>query len=152
MKPRIVEDMALMNAITRQTPYRLGWAVGKKGVAVSAPESKFSTFVEQRRRWLNEVGDMPFIGKFMLGYGAFMHFNFFAALFLIPYSVLPIVVVSVAWYGGFVIVFSKNPGATIRDMTFIPFLVIFQIMYCTTIVYRSLFHGKKVKWKGRDYH
>ncbi|MFA6472409.1 MAG: glycosyltransferase [Candidatus Latescibacterota bacterium] len=152
MKPRIVEDMALMNAITRQTSYRLGWAVGKKGVAVSVPESKFNTFIEQRRRWLNEVGDMPFIGKFMLGYGALMHLNFFAALFLTPHTFLPLLLTSVAWYMGLIIVLSKNPGAKFRDIVFIPLMILFQIMYCTAIIFKNIFQHKQVKWKGREYH
>lgn len=151
MKPRIVEDMALMNAITRQTSYRLGWAVGKKGMAISAPESKLLTFIEQRRRWLNEVGDMPFIGKFMLGYGALMNLNFFAALILIPYTFLPLLVTSTAWFMGLIIVLLKNPGATLRDILFIPLMVLFQICYCTVIIYRNFFQRKQVKWKGREY-
>lgn len=151
MNPCIVEDMAIMNAITRQTPYRLGWVVGRQGVALSAPESKFDTFVEQRRRWLNEVWDMPLMGRFMIGYWALMNLNFIAALMLIPMTSLPLIVTAVAWYMGFIIVLSKNPGATFRDILFFPMMILFQICYCSVIIYRNIFARKKVKWKGREY-
>jgi cellulose synthase/poly-beta-1,6-N-acetylglucosamine synthase-like glycosyltransferase len=152
MKPRIVEDMALMNSITRETSFRLGWVTDKNGVAVSAPESEFSTFVEQRRRWLNEVWDMPFIGRFMLGYGAFMNLNFFASLILVPFTWYPLLITAIAWYMGYIIVLSKNNGATFRDILYIPFMVQFQIIYCMAIIYRTFFQHKEVKWKGREYH
>jgi cellulose synthase/poly-beta-1,6-N-acetylglucosamine synthase-like glycosyltransferase len=151
MKPRIVEDMALMNTITRQTSYRLGWIDGKEGVVVSVPESKFDTFIEQRRRWLNELWDIPLIGRFMIGYGGLMDLCSIAALMLIPVNTLPLIVNIITWYLGVIIILSKNPGGTFRDILFIPLMIIFQVCYSTVIIYRSILARKKVKWKGREY-
>ncbi len=150
MKPRIVEDLALMNAITRGAGYRLGWAAGLDGVADSTPETKFGIFIEQRRRWLNEVGDMSLIGRLMLGYEIVMNLVFVLALFLIPVSPIPALIAAVCWLGGYGLILSANPGATLRDFLLVPGMMLFQIYYGIIIVYRNLF-GKKIIWKGREY-
>lgn len=150
MKPRIVEDLALMNAITKGAGYRLGWASGKDGVADSTPETKLSTFIEQRRRWLNEVGDMSLIGRLMLGYEIVMNIVFILALFLIPFSLKPVVIAAVCWLGGYGIILAANPGATVRDFLLVPGMMLFQIYYGLIIMYRNLF-VKKIIWKGREY-
>ena len=150
MKPRIVEDLALMNAITRDSGYRLGWTSGIDGVADSTPETKLSTFIEQRRRWLNELGDMSFVGKFMLGYEIVMNLVFLFALFLMPFSLKPVLVATVCWLGGYGILLASNPGATLRDFLLVPCMMLFQIYYGLIIMHRNLF-GKKIIWKGREY-
>jgi cellulose synthase/poly-beta-1,6-N-acetylglucosamine synthase-like glycosyltransferase len=151
MPPRIVEDLALMNAITRGAGYRLGWAAGIEGVAASTPESRFSIFVEQRRRWLNEVSDMSWPGKLTLWVEVLMNTAFFLSIAMAFVTPLPLLIVATTWLGGYGLVLGANPGATARDFFFIPFMLIFQLYYTSVIAWRRIAGHKKVVWKGREY-
>ncbi len=151
MKPRIVEDLALMNAITRQAGYRLGWAAGRDGMVDSTPEGKLTTFIEQRRRWLNEVNDMSRIGRATIWIEVAMNAMFFLSIGLAFVTPIPLAVVLAAWLGGYGVVLWANPGATFRDFAYIPLMLIFQLYYTSVIAGRVLSGRKKVIWKGREY-
>lgn len=151
MRPHIVEDLALMNAITRGAGYRLGWAAGKDGVADSTPEGSLAVFVEQRRRWLEEVGDMTLVGKATLWIEIGMNIAFFLSLLLIPVTPIPLAVILTAWFGGYGLVLAANPGATMRDYIHIPIMLLFQLYYAALIAQRRITGRKKVVWKGREY-
>lgn len=153
MKPRIVEDLALMNAITRDAGYRLGWASGPGGVVDSMPEDAVATFIEQRRRWLAEVDDMSFMGRMTIWLESIMYGVFLMTLALaaVSASFLPVSVVAAAWCIGYALLLSVNPGATLRDFFHVPLMLLFQSYYAA-IIGRGMIAGrKKVVWKGREY-
>lgn len=151
MKPRIVEDLALMNAVTRKAGQKLGWASGPSGVADSTPEDKFSVFIEQRRRWLNEAGDMSCIGKFMIGLEFLMIVSLISSIIIAHWDPCPLIVNAVVWLTGNVMVIAANPGSTVRDIFMIPLFFFFQLFYATVIAFRNLFGSGKIVWKGREY-
>lgn len=151
IQARIVEDLALMNAITRSAGCRLGWAGGMDGVADSTPEQKFGTFIEQRRRWLDELGDISLFGKFLLCFEIGMNVVFFVSVALVSQTSIPMLVAGIAWLAGYCIVLSANPGVTLRDYLFIPFMIMFQLYYGLVLMYRILNGHRKVVWKDREY-
>ncbi|MHB9030458.1 MAG: glycosyltransferase [Candidatus Latescibacterota bacterium] len=151
IRPHIVEDLALLNAITKGAGYRLGWAAGRDGVVDSTPEGSLAVFIEQRRRWLEEVGDMTIMGKATLGIEIGMNIAFFLSLMLILVTPAPLLVVLTAWFGGYGLVLAANPGATMRAYLHIPIMLIFQLYYTAIIARRRIAGQKKVVWKGREY-
>jgi 1,2-diacylglycerol 3-beta-glucosyltransferase len=151
MKPRIVEDMALMNEITRKGGRRLGWTAGPDGVADSVPERDFRTFVEQRRRWFDEAGDLSVAGKLTIVIEAGMALVFAVSLVLSMHTLVPVITAAVSWGIGCVLILAANPGTESVDFLFIPGMVGFQLFYTFAILYRNLFGDGKVVWKGREY-
>ena len=151
MKPRIVEDTALMNAVTRDAGYRLGWAAGPDGVADSAPEELFYTFIEQRRRWLNAMNDLSLIPKLLFGIELVMTLMFAVSLLLALHSPAPLLAIIVAWLLGYVVLLAVNSGSTGKDYLFIPVMILFQMYYGMVIGFRNTFGSRTVMWKGREY-
>jgi cellulose synthase/poly-beta-1,6-N-acetylglucosamine synthase-like glycosyltransferase len=120
-------------------------------VVDSAPEGSLDVFIEQRRRWLEEVSDMTFMGKATLWIEIGMNILFFLSLLLIPLTPVPFITVLAAWFGGYGLVLAANPGATLRDYLHIPIMLLFQLYYAALIARRSITGKKKVIWKGREY-
>jgi cellulose synthase/poly-beta-1,6-N-acetylglucosamine synthase-like glycosyltransferase len=146
-----VEDLALMNAVTRTAGQKLGWAAGPSGVADSTPEDKFSVFIEQRRRWLNEAGDMSTIGKLMIGFELFMAVSLVSSILIAHRNPVPLICTVSAWLAGNIVVIAANPGSTFRDVVMIPLFYFFQLFYSIVIGFRNLFGSGKIVWKGREY-
>ncbi len=151
MKPRIVEDLALMNAVTRTAGQKLGWAAGPSGVADSTPEDKFSVFIEQRRRWLNEAGDMSVIGKLMIGFEFLMTLSLISSIVIARWNPVPLIVTIGSWLAGNLAVIAANPGSTLREVAMLPLMYFFQLYYGIVIGFRNLFGSGKIVWKGREY-
>ncbi len=151
MKPRIVEDVALMNGIIRDAGYRLGWTSGTGGVVESTPEGSTGIFIEQRRRWLNEAWDISLTGKTLIWMEIVMNAAFFVSIFLVPSTVAPLLAVVLFWIGGYWIVLAPNPGAKFRDYLYIPPMLLFQIYYASIIAYRKIRGRATIVWKGREY-
>ena len=151
MKPTILEDVTLMNTITRTTEYRLGWTAGPDGVADSAPEVLFSTFIEQRRRWINVMSDLPPTGRLMVCIELVMALMFAASLPLALHSPVPLLAIAAAWLGGYMIHLAANPGSTGWNYLYIPVMILFQMYYGMVIGFRNVFGSGVVMWKGREY-
>ncbi len=147
----IVEDMALMNAIVKRTEYKLGWITEKQGVVVSAPETDLNTFINQRRRWINEISDLSVIGKAMITVETLMIFAFLTSLVIAPWSLKPLTMTLMAWISGYIIMSASLPGIEMKDILYIPGMLIFQMVYGIVLVWRNKFSDKNVIWKGRVY-
>jgi cellulose synthase/poly-beta-1,6-N-acetylglucosamine synthase-like glycosyltransferase len=151
MNHSIVEDMALMNAIVRQTEYTQGWINDKNGVVVSAPEENFTTFINQRLRWVHELTDLSLIGKTMISIETLMLVCFFVSLIMIPWTWKPFTAVSLSWIIGYLIFLFPSPGREKGDMPFIPPTIVFQMIYGIVFGWRKYFRREKIVWKGRVF-
>ena len=151
MKQSVVEDMALMNAIVRQTDYSLGWISDKSGVVESTPESDFDTFINQRFRWIFEVSDLSNTGKFMLSIETMMFTVFIASLFIAPWNLMPLAASVIAWIIGYYILLFPSPARAKGDVLYIPATLVFQMIYGFALGWRKLFGSKTMVWKGREY-
>ena len=149
--PAIVEDVELMYAITRNTPYSQGWAVGSESVTVSTREKDFLAFIEQRHRMLGVMKKVPLFGKLLLGIEILMAFLFGTALFVMPWDLRPFAVTVLTWICGTYLVLLPSPGTSSKDILCIPWILFFQVVYGIVLFFRCLFGRKKVIWKGREY-
>jgi len=151
IKPSIVEDMVLMNAIIHDTGYQLGWARGENSVAVTAPESSFRTFIQQRVRWVSEISDFSWIGKLMIGIESLMAIVFGMSLIIATRNIWPFAVCAGAWYSGYVLMMLPAPGTEWKNYPAIPGMIVFQMFYGIVLGIHSITGQKKVIWKGRSY-
>ena len=151
MRQSVVEDMALMNAIVRQTDYTLGWVPEKSGVVESSPEKDFNTFINQHFRWIFEVSDLSNIGKFMLSVEMMMFTVFIVSLFIAPWNMLPLAATVIAWIIGYYIMLFPSPARGKGDILYIPASLVFQMIYAIALGWRLLFGSKTMVWKGREY-
>ncbi len=151
MKRSVVEDMALMNAITTRTPYTLNWAGGRQGVVISMPEKDMKAFINQRFRWIFEVVDLAGIGKVMIAMEVLMFVSFLAALAVSWAYPLPIALVSLAWIAGYILFLAPSPGREKGDILSIPVTLVFQMAEAVLLARRKLFGKQVMVWKGREY-
>lgn len=151
VKHSLLDDMALMNAITRRTGYTLGWVTEKRGVVVSTPETGLRAFIEQRHRWISEVRDLSMTGKVIITLEILMFFVFVISLVITPWNLKPLAVTSFAWILGYSIILKPSPGNERNDMLYIPGMLIFQMVYGVVLGWCNLLGNKKVVWKGRVY-
>ena len=152
LRPSIVEDMALMNAIKNEAGYKVGWARGEDGVVVSTPEPTFGSLVHQRRRWVHEIRDFAAVGKFLLGMESMMGVCLVVALYVALHgSLWPLLIVLAAWNTGLAILLKSTPASRWSDVLSIPFMMLFQLVYGVALAYRTVFGAKTVVWKGRIY-
>jgi len=150
--PSIVEDMALMNAIRMQAGYNVGWARGDDGVVVSTPEERFTDLVEQRRRWIHEIGDLSMIGKLMISVESIMLAAFFVSVVLaVLGNPLPLVMAGCVWMAGIASIIASTPSSRFSDVLAVPGMLLFQMVYGIVLGIRTLVGGKDVVWKGRVY-
>ena len=147
----VVEDMALMNEIVHRTHYTLGWVAKKEGIVTSVPENDFTTFVNQRLRWIYELSNLSVIGKVMIAIETLMMCAWYLSLCIIPWSVIPIVLISFLWIVGYYITLSLSPHKEKGDSWFIPGMIIFQMIYSIVIVWRKLSGQRSIEWKGRVF-
>ena len=147
----IVEDVDLMYAITRNSEYSLGWAVGKESAVVSIQVRNFNSFIEQRYRMLDVFKKVPSGGKMLIGIEILMFILFGTALILAICDPGPLAVIVLAWIAGYYFVLLPTPGTTSKDILCIPGMIIFQIVYGIALGFRKFFGSKKVIWKGRVY-
>ena len=80
MHRSVVEDMAMMNAVVRRTPYTLGWVRIAAAWWCPHPNRTSSTFINQRFRWIFEVTDLAGIGKIMMVMESLMMTAFLSSL------------------------------------------------------------------------
>jgi len=151
IKPSIVEDMVLMNAIIHDTGYHLGWARGENSVAVTAPENSFREFIQQRVRWVSEISDFSWIGKLMISIESLMAIVFGMSLIIAKWNIWPVVVCAGAWFFSYVLMMMPTPGTKWKDYPAIPGMIVFQMFYGIVLGFHSITRQKKVIWKGRSY-
>ncbi len=147
----IVEDMALMNAIVRQTGYTSRWVTDESGVVVSAPEENVATFIRQRLRWVYELSDFSFVGRLMMFIEGMMIVSFITSLALTYWTLKPLAVVCLSWIAGYLIMLSGLSGARRSDAFTIPAMIVFQMYYGTLFFANQIFGKKQVVWKGRVF-
>ncbi|HUT63897.1 MAG TPA: glycosyltransferase [Anaerolineae bacterium] len=151
LKPSIVEDMALMNAVIRGTEYRLSWAHDMDSVAVSEPVFSFDTFIEQHLRWIHELRDLSITGKMMIGVEMLMTSIFWISLILALWNPSPLVLCTFSWVLAYFFIMTPTPGTGKKDMLTIPAMLLFQMYYSSILGFHALFKERKVTWKGRLY-
>ncbi len=149
--PSIVEDMALMNAIIHDTDYTLGWVAGDEGVVESTPEDSLDAFLNQRRRWVHELGDLSFIGKLMIGIEAVMAVVFVVMLSISLFVPHQFIAVCVVWNFAYMLLLKALPGSKRRDSAWILPMLLFQLYYSAVFVLKGFGENKNVVWKGRVY-
>ena len=147
----VVEDMALMNAIVTGTPLTLAWATDPGAVVTSMPECDFTTFINQRLRWISEVTDLSRIGKAMIGIETLMMLSFIAALAVLPWQPSAVIGVAAAWCVGYGLILAASQGYRRGDVIWIPGTLLFQMGYGVVIGARKFFGAKQIVWKGRVY-
>lgn len=152
LRPTIVEDMALMNAIVK-SGYKLSWADGKEGSVVSTPETELRPFVEQRRRWIHEMRNLALTGKIFFSMEILMMINVVLSIFVFieDKNGIPLIFALISWVCGYLILMLKVPGIAAKDLFVIPAMLVFQLFYGIILAYRSLFGRKSIIWKGREY-
>jgi len=152
IKPHIVEDMAMMNAIVERTDYKIGWVGHPDGVVSTKPETTFNDLLNQRQRWITELTRLSINGKVLMTVEILMATTFFVSLFLIPWNPAPAIISGMIWLSGYIFILSAAPGARFMDYLMIPGFILFQLTYSIPLGYRMLLGNKTVVWKGRVYH
>ena len=147
----IVEDVDLLYAVVRNTPYRAGWTRGKKSLVVSLPLKNFKSFIAQRRRMLRVKRGIPAIGKALLGMEILMTVLFAAALIFTFYDPRPLVILSFAWLFGYFHILLPLPADRLKNMLCVPVMLLFQAGYGILLGFYCLFGDRNVVWKGRKY-
>ncbi len=150
--PSIVEDVDLLYAVVRNTPYRAGWVRGKKSLVVSLPLKNFKSFIAQRRRMLNVKSSIPAIGKALLGMEILMTFLFAAALIFAFHDPRPLVILIFAWLFGYLHVLLPLSADRLKNVLCVPVMLLFQAGYGIVLGFYCLFGNKNVAWKGRKYY
>ena len=151
MRRSVVEDMALMNAVIRQTRYTLNWVADPQGVVISTPERDMRTFINQRFRWIFEVVDLSGIGKVMLAVESLMMLAFFGSLAFLAVSPVPLALLALAWVFGYALFLSPSPGCEKGDLARIPATLVFQLAEVFLLGLRKVFGKRAMVWKGREY-
>ncbi|MCE5250635.1 glycosyltransferase [bacterium] len=151
IEPNIVEDMALVNAVVGQTGYRLGWAVGGDGVAVTMPEDSFRKFIHQRLRWITGMGNFSMTGKVLMGIEIMMSLVFIASLVFARCNPAIPLIPMLSWFSGYVILLCAVPGSAPSDFVLIPGMLLFQSLYGCVLLWRIVAGNRAVEWKGRIY-
>ncbi|MBN1291467.1 MAG: glycosyltransferase [Candidatus Latescibacteria bacterium] len=152
IKPHIVEDMALMNAVIKQTNYHLGWAGSTEGVVETQPEESLSSLVNQRLRWITELGDFARIGKIFMGIEICMACVCILSLVLSWWiSIIP-AVTFLSWLLGYGIILLMTPGSKFSNVALIPGMLVFQAVYGSILLKKSITGNMEVVWKGRVFN
>lgn len=152
IKPHIVEDMAMMNAIVERTQYKIGWVGHPDGVVSTKPEMTFHDLLNQRQRWITELTRLSINGKVLMAVEIMMATTFFLSLVLIPWNPAPAVVSGMIWLSGYIFILSAAPGARFTDYVMIPGFILFQLAYSIPLSLRILLGKRTIVWKGRVYH
>jgi cellulose synthase/poly-beta-1,6-N-acetylglucosamine synthase-like glycosyltransferase len=152
----IVEDVALLYYMTRNTKYRLNWASERESVAVSTPEESLSSFIEQRYRMATIINKAPLFGKMLIAMEIAMVFAVAVSVAVTAVSglntVWPMIISGAVWVFSNGLIVMSSPGSKIGDMANVPGMLIFQLIYGKALSRRILFGRKKIVWKHRSYN
>jgi len=151
IESNIVEDMALMNAIVRNTEYRMSWAGNDGSVVETESENTLQSLVNQRLRWISELKNLSRTGKVYIGMEILMAFVFTLSIILTLHTPLLPVIAGFSWCVGYCIMMCAVPELILSDFLLIPCTIVFQFIYGFILLRKSIAGNKAVEWKGRTY-
>lgn len=151
IESNIVEDMALMNAIVRNTEYSMSWAGNDGSVVETDSENTLQSLVNQRLRWISELKNVSQAGKVYIGIEMLMAFVFTLSIILALHTPLLPVIAGFSWCAGYCIMMCAAPELILSDFLLIPCMIAFQFIYGFMLLRKSIAGNETVEWKGRTY-
>lgn len=147
--PSFVEDVDLMYAIVRNTPYRLAWERGRGCSALSLPFAGFGQFIHQRRRMLKITRKIPVIGFALIMAEIIMTALVIgsAAFDVTRSQAFPLLFSS--WLAGQTTILWAGVGMFRPTMLLLPVQFVFQVVYGAVLGVAGLFSRSGILWKGR---
>jgi cellulose synthase/poly-beta-1,6-N-acetylglucosamine synthase-like glycosyltransferase len=148
----IIEDFALMNAMLRQTSWRVRFLLAPDAAIFSLPPLSWRAFIDQRKRWSAGGKEVSAFGKLLLIAGLLRHFaTVMAIIFLKP--LLPILLgIGLALAADFLLLHHTTRRLQRRDaLRYFPLFEIYFLLY-------SFFFAPvvalptTVRWKNVVYH
>lgn len=148
--PSLVEDFALINAITRTGTWRFSFAAHADATVISEPTKNLACFYQQRKRWASGLHQVPPFGLFVLIVAFLSHLAIIVALLLYPLSdaVLSFLLLSVADF-----IFLYRVLATLQRKDLLRFFFGFELLYFSYTLLLPILRlfDRKILWKNDSY-
>lgn len=148
----IIEDCALMKAMSRQTRWRVRFLLKPAAATASPPPLSWRTFIEQRKRWAAGGKEVAGFGKILLLAAFLRHMTTLLALVLLTPVWPALAIIALVLLADFLLLFYATGRLQRRDaLIYFPFFQIYFLLY-------SLFLAPvvalptTVRWKDIDYH
>ncbi len=148
----IIEDCALMNAMLRQTKWRVRFVLEPGAAILSLPPLTWRAFVDQRKRWSAGGKEVSPFGKLLLVAGFLRHIATILGLIFIKPITLFIAVVLLVSLADFLLLLSTTSRLGRRETLFyFPFFEIYFLLY-SFLFAPVVALPTTVRWKNVDYH
>ena len=147
----LTEDMALLNAILKNTNCDIVYQLNQESMIQSLPLNHIRDFYEQRRRWLSGGLRAPIWGWVLMSVSFMAHFLILMNLGILNFK-LPVLLGIVLTIGiDLTIIWRMRiiSGYAKLKRYFIPF-EIFYFLYTIILAINAIIPGK-ISWKGRSF-
>ncbi len=148
----IIEDCALMNAMLRQTKWRVRFVLEPGAAILSLPPLTWRAFIDQRKRWSAGGKEVSTFGKLLLIAGFLRHIATILGFIFIKPIALIIAAVLLVSLADFLLLLSTTSRLGRRDSLFyFPFFEIYFLLY-SFLFAPVVALPTTVRWKNVDYH
>jgi cellulose synthase/poly-beta-1,6-N-acetylglucosamine synthase-like glycosyltransferase len=148
----IIEDCALMNAMVRQTKWRVRFLLEPGAVVLSLPPLSWRAFIDQRKRWSAGGKEVSVFGKALLVAGFLRHLSTIAAFVFIQ-PIAPVLAVAlIAALADFLLLWSttgrlRRRNALLHFPLFEIYFFLYSFLFAPVVALPTT-----VRWKNVDYH
>lgn len=148
----IIEDFALVRAMTRRTDWRLRLLMMPDATIESLPPLSWRAFIDQRKRWAAGGKEISGFGKTLLVAGFLRHLATVMGLIFIEPLMLVIVGITLVLLADFLLLWHTTNPLGRRDMLlYFPFFQIYFLLY--SFVFAPVVAlPTSVRWKEVNYH
>jgi len=147
----IIEDFALMRAITRQTDWQASFCLTPGAALETLPPTSWRAFVEQRKRWAAGAREISGFGKLLLCVGFLRHAAIFAAVFLLHPLWPAFVGIGAAFFADFSLLWNAARRLQRRRaLWYFPWFALYQTFY-SLVLALVVALPITVRWRDVEY-
>lgn len=147
----IIEDCALMNAMIRQTKWRVRFVLEPGAAILSLPPLTWRAFVDQRKRWSAGGKEVSPFGKLLLVAGFLRHLATILGIIFIKPMTLVVAAVLLVSLADFSLLWHVSSRLSCRKtMSHFPFFEIYFLLY-SFLFAPVVALPTTVRWKNVDY-
>jgi len=147
----IIEDCALMNAMLRQTQWRVRFLLMPGAAIHSQPPLSWRAFLDQRKRWAAGGKEVSGFGKLLLVTGFFRHVATIVALIFVKPVMLVIAGTAVALLADLFLLMHTTSRLRCREaLRYFPFFQIYFFLY-SFLFAPVVALPTTVRWKDVNY-
>ncbi len=149
IKFSVTEDYALFKAIVKSGKWGYKYPMDKLMLVETLPLTRFAEIFAQRKRWATGGKDTGFLGTLILAPGFVFHW-----LILISFFISPLTFASFFLFkcliDSLLLIPTLRLYGKIAHLKFILYFEIYYLIYVAILPF-SVYFGKPVIWKGRQY-